>query len=143
MARILFLERQSLSRSYGFRSADVREWAVAYESAHAECTQIAAMCVLLKLKSFQTHATHQTCLRSGWLQNTEQVSALVNIHVYSSMVTPIKHVHINPRHVWRQRVKNKSIIMQIAIAFLGLHLLYRCIYKDVTKSLEKAIAIFF
>ena len=42
------------------------------------------MCVLLKLKSFRSHATHQTCLRPGWLQNAEQVGALVNI--FSSMV---------------------------------------------------------
>ena len=38
-----------------------------------------------KLKSFRSQATHQTCLRPGWLQNAEQVSALVNI--YSSMGT--------------------------------------------------------
>ena len=71
------------SRTYCFRSADVHEWAVAYESAHAELKKIVAMCVLLKLKSFRSHTTHQTCLRSRWLQNAEQVSALVN--VYSSM----------------------------------------------------------
>ena len=77
-----FLVRQP-SRSYGFRSADVREWTVAYVSAHAECKIIAAMCVLLK---FRVHATHQTCLRPGWFQNAEQVSALVNI--FSSMISP-------------------------------------------------------
>ena len=45
------------------------------------------MCVLLK---FLIHATHQTCLRSGWLQNAKQVSALVNI--YSSMGEPLLFV---------------------------------------------------
>ena len=38
------------------------------------------MCSNLKLKSFRSHATHQTWLRLGGLQNAEQVRALVNIY---------------------------------------------------------------
>ena len=48
-ARILFLVHQS-SRTYGFRSADVHEWAVAYESAHAELKTNSGNVCSLKIK---------------------------------------------------------------------------------------------